>query len=68
MIGYRAGPLDPWQRLLFLIATGTLFHPGLTTDIIGVAIVAIVITIQLVARRTVPKDVENARATDEIAE
>ena len=68
VIGYRAGLLDPWQRFLFLIATGTLFHPGLTTDIIGIAIVAVVIAIQLVARRKGPKDVENVAATDEIAE
>ncbi len=68
VIGYRAGLLNPWQRLLFLIATGTLFHPGLTTDIIGIAIVAVVIAIQLVARRKGPKDVENVAATDEYAE
>ncbi len=68
VIGYRAGPLVPWQRLLFLIATGTLFHPGLMTDIIGVAIVIVVLAVQVFARRTVPKVVENAPATDEISE
>ncbi len=68
VIGYRGGPLDPWQRALFLIATGTLFHPGLITDIVGVAIVIAVMAVQLFSRRTVPKVVENAPATDEIAE
>ena len=68
VIGYRAGPLVPWQRLLFLIATGTLFHPGVMTDIIGVAIVIVVLAVQVFARRTVPKVVENASATDEISE
>lgn len=67
VIGYRVGSLDPWQRLLFLIATGTLFHPGVITDIIGVAIVVVVIGVQLFARRMVPKE-ENAPAKDEIAE
>jgi TRAP-type uncharacterized transport system fused permease subunit len=68
VIGYRAGLLDPWQRFLLLIATGTLFHPGLTTDIIGIAIVAVVIAIQLVARRKGSKDAANVAAADEIAE
>ena len=68
VIGYRAGNLGSWQRLLLLIATGTLFHPGVITDIIGVAIVVVVIAFQLFARRTVPKVVEYASAKDEIVE
>ncbi len=68
VIGYRAGPLDAWQRLLLLIATGTLFHPGLITDLIGVAIVAVVMAIQLMARRMAPKAVKDVKSTDEIAD
>ncbi len=68
VIGYRAGPLDAWQRLLLLIATGTLFHPGLMTDLIGVAIVVVVMAIQLMARRMAPKAVKDVQSTDEIAD
>ena len=68
VIGYRAGLLEPWQRFSLLIATGTLFHPGLATDLIGTAIVAVVIAIQLVARRKGSKDTANVAAADEIAE
>ncbi len=53
---------------MLLIATGTHFHPGVMTDIIGVAIVVVVIAVQVFGRRIVPKVVENVPATDDIAE
>ncbi len=68
VVGFRAGFLDPWQRILLLISTGALFHPSFTSDAIGVAIVAVVIGIQVIAGRTAPDVVQNVRAKDETVE
>jgi TRAP transporter 4TM/12TM fusion protein len=41
----------PWQRVLLFVAALCLIKPGLITDSIGIALLAVVIAVQIAARR-----------------
>lgn len=47
LIGYLAAPLLTWQRIILATGGLLLIKPGLETDLIGVAIFAIILTLQL---------------------
>jgi TRAP transporter 4TM/12TM fusion protein len=49
--GYLITATRPWQRVLLVAGGLLLIKPGLISDLIGVAVVAVVITTQLMARR-----------------
>ena len=40
----------PWQRVLLFVAALCLIKPGLITDTIGIALLAVVVAAQLMAR------------------
>lgn len=50
--GYFLGPALLWQRAALVVAGLGLIKPGVWTDLLGVAILAIVLVTQLLARRT----------------
>jgi TRAP transporter 4TM/12TM fusion protein len=41
----------PWQRVLLFVAALCLIKPGLITDSIGIALLAVVVAVQIAARR-----------------
>jgi TRAP-type uncharacterized transport system fused permease subunit len=43
----------PWQRVLLFVAALCLIKPGLVTDAIGLALLAVVSAAQLLARRRI---------------
>jgi TRAP transporter 4TM/12TM fusion protein len=49
--GYFLTAASYWQRVLLIVGGMLLIKPGLTTDLIGMALVAVVIAAQLIARR-----------------
>ena len=53
--GYLITVANPWQRALLIVGGLFLIKPGLTTDLIGAVLVAIVIATQIMAKRAMPK-------------
>ena len=51
VIGYLAGPLNMWQRFFLAAATIALFEPHLLLDLIGMALLALVVVWQNLRRR-----------------
>ena len=51
VIGQWIMPLMPWQRALMAVAGLTLLMPGLPTDLVGIAIMAILYRLQQTASR-----------------
>jgi TRAP transporter 4TM/12TM fusion protein len=49
--GWLLGPASPWQRVLLVAAALLLIKPGLTTDLVGFGLLAVVAAIQLGMRR-----------------
>ena len=47
LIGYLAAPLKTWQRIILAAGGLMLIKPGIETDIIGVAIFAVILILQL---------------------
>ncbi len=51
LFGYLAGPCRTWQRVLLVAAALLLIKPGVMTDALGVAMLAMVLGAQLLDRR-----------------
>jgi len=49
--GYLISRASPWERGLLLAAAMVLIKPGLNSDLIGLALIAVAVTGQLVTRR-----------------
>jgi TRAP transporter 4TM/12TM fusion protein len=49
--GWLLGPASPWQRVLLVAAALLLIKPGLMTDLVGFALLAVVAAIQLGMRK-----------------
>lgn len=47
LIGYLAAPLKTWQRIILAAGGLMLIKPGIETDIIGVAVFAVILILQL---------------------
>jgi TRAP transporter 4TM/12TM fusion protein len=62
LFGYFFREAKPWERLFLLVAAFMLIKPGLITDLIGLALLAIVLLNQLVIRRDEPKQVVKPQA------
>ena len=45
-IGYLAGPLCPWKRLVMFAGTALMLHPSVVTDILGIVIIVVMTMIQ----------------------
>lgn len=45
-IGYFFGPLKTWKRLFMFLGVALLMHPGMITDLLGAAVIAVMILIQ----------------------
>ena len=61
VVGYRAGPLAPWQRGVLLVATGVFFHPDLVTDAVGIALMVLVLGVQFATKRGILKGAERVQ-------
>ena len=61
VVGYRAGPLAPWQRVLLLVATGVFFHPDLVTDAVGIALMVLVLGVQFATKQGILKGAERVQ-------
>ncbi|MBS1217604.1 MAG: transporter fused permease subunit [Proteobacteria bacterium] len=57
LFGYLFRIARPWERVLLVIAAVLLIKPGLVTDLIGAAALAVVVFNQLVIRRAEPAPV-----------
>jgi TRAP transporter 4TM/12TM fusion protein len=55
LFGWLLTLTPPWQRVLLFIAALCLIKPGLITDAIGIVLLAIVLAVQLAARRAVTR-------------
>ncbi|MND02657.1 FxsA cytoplasmic membrane protein [compost metagenome] len=51
MFGWLLGHASMWQRGLLLVSALCLIKPGLITDAIGLALLALVATVQVLERR-----------------
>jgi len=51
LFGWLLGPALMWQRALLVIAACCLIKPGLVTDAVGLALLAVVVAAQLLERR-----------------
>ena len=51
MEGYLLKPMAWWQRILALAGGLCMIIPGLTTDIVGVALIALVLLVQLLSKK-----------------
>jgi len=49
--GYLIGRASLWERALLLVAALVLIKPGLSSDLIGLALIAAAVTGQLFTRR-----------------
>ena len=56
LAGYLLAPLPLWQRLPLLAAAIVLIKPGLTTDAIGIAILATVVGLNVMINRRAAAD------------
>ena len=45
-IGYLAGPLSLWKRLVMFAGTALMLHPSPVTDALGIAIIVVMVIIQ----------------------
>jgi len=60
LIGYRAGMLSAWQRVVLLAASCALFYPSWTAIGLGTVLTIFVIGYQLIVNRSVAAAVGNA--------
>lgn len=60
VVGYRAGVLARWQRLMLLAAAFVLFHPSWSAAGVGLATVGAVLAVQLLRSRAVVPRFEGA--------
>jgi TRAP-type uncharacterized transport system fused permease subunit len=51
LFGWLLAATSPWQRVALLAAAVLLIKPGLVTDAIGLALLALVVAVQWPARR-----------------
>ena len=51
LTGYLLKPMPVWERVMSLVGGLLLIIPGLTTDIAGVALVAVVVVLQVIGRK-----------------
>ena len=56
LAGYLLAPLPLWQRLPLLAAAIVLIKPGLTTDAIGIGILAAVVGLNMVINKRAAAD------------
>ncbi len=54
LFGWLLAATPPWQRAALLAAALCLIKPGLVTDAIGLALLALVVAVQWPARRRAP--------------
>lgn len=45
-IGYLAGPLCAWKRIVMFVGTAMMLHPSPVTDILGIVIIVVMVFIQ----------------------
>jgi TRAP-type uncharacterized transport system fused permease subunit len=62
LFGYFFREARPWERVFLLIAAFMLIKPGLITDLIGLALLGVVLLSQVVLRRDEPKSTTRAPA------
>ena len=53
--GYVFRKCKPYERILFIIAGLLSIYPELYTDIIGIAVIAILVIIQIISRKKMNK-------------
>jgi TRAP-type uncharacterized transport system fused permease subunit len=53
LFGYLLRPSRLWERILLVAAAILLIKPGLQTDLVGAALLSIVLFVQLASRRTI---------------
>jgi TRAP transporter 4TM/12TM fusion protein len=58
--GYLVGPATLWQRVALVAGGFCLIKPGLYTDLAGAALALLVITVQLVGRRSAAETAKQA--------
>jgi TRAP-type uncharacterized transport system fused permease subunit len=51
LFGYLLGPSRVWERVLLVTAAILLIKPGLQTDLVGAALLSIVLVVQIANRR-----------------
>jgi len=51
LFGYLVMPCRIWERVLLVVASLLLIKPGLETDVVGGALLAVVLTTQILVRR-----------------
>lgn len=50
-IGYLCGKLNIWYRAILLVGTFLVIHPAFVTDIIGIVIIAVIVLLQMRAKK-----------------
>ncbi|WP_434310136.1 TRAP transporter permease [Hominifimenecus sp. rT4P-3] len=51
VFGYCVGPIEPWKRALFIVGGALMVYTSILTDVIGLAIVVILVGVEIAKKK-----------------